>query len=400
MATFNPKHFTDADVLRTIHPEHLCKLIEPHATYFGDRGLSLPSARQAATLDVDRLAHLLESPDDAIPQELLNAIGYIDEMATERGMDSLLPKAIEAKMPLDPNKDHSPADIAVQVWLFDPMIVEREHIWFTWKPPRRMDCFRVGEKKHGKLLEITHERCQQAAEDIGSWLSENNRTPFCNLAYRETDDGFEFSIQRGDPFTRKSTIERNSIGNVHFRPAGKDKVIFKLEDVMVMINTPIRRAIAVYQRVFGNLLYGDPEFFTDSNIISTRALEELGEGALSCRDVDGIDEVLFVEYLVDLGGDQDATVTYKANDIITDMKQRNRKLDFEGRLISATFRIRYRGSRYWRTLKLYDGNATCYTRDANARHAEQWMRLRNFIQVTNANAESDVEVNDETLALH
>lgn len=400
MATFNPKHFTDAEVLRTIKPEHLYKLVQPHAAYFGDRELSLPSARQAATLDVDRLAKILESPDEAIPQDLLNAIGYIDEMATPGGMDGLLPKAIKAKMPLDQDEDHSPADIAVQVWLFDPMILQREHIWHTWKPPRRMDCFRIAPGKHADLLEITNERCKKATADIGSWLAANNRTAYCDLAYRVTEEGFDFSIQRGDPFTRKPTVEENTIGNVHYRPANRDKVVFNHEDLMVKINTPIRRALPIYQRVFGNLLYDDPEFFTDTNIISLRPLEELGAKALTFGDIGNIEEVLFVEYCVDLGGDQDATFTYKAKNIIEDMKQRNRELTFEGRLKSATFRIRYRGSRTSRTLKLYDGNATCYTRDGNATHAEQWMRLRNFVIETNAQVESDVEIDDQTLAIH
>ena len=135
MATYNPRHFTDADVLLTISSERLLRLLAPYAEYFDDQGLPLPSARQAATLDVVRLAGILESPGESALQDLLNAIGYIDEMSTPSGMDALLPKAIVAGMDFDASEDLSPADIAVQVWLFEPTIVEREHIWHTWRPP-------------------------------------------------------------------------------------------------------------------------------------------------------------------------------------------------------------------------------------------------------------------------
>jgi hypothetical protein len=397
MATYNPRHFTDADVLLTIAPERLLRLLEPYAEYFDDQGLPLPSARQAATLDVVRLAGILESPGESAPQDLLNAIGYIDEMSTPSGMDALLPKAIVAGMDFDASEDLSPADIAVQVWLFDPTIVEREHIWHTWKLPRRMDCFQAEFEKQRMLLELTPERIEDAQGNVGDWLGENNRSRFCQISHRIVDTKIEFSIQRGDPFTRKQAIADESIQNIHFRPAGKDKVIFLMEEKMLQINSPIKRAIPIYQRVFGKLLFDDAEYFSDTNIISLRPLEELGANALLFGDMTQIEEVLFVEYCVDLGGDQGATITYKARNIIVDMQQRGRELEFEGRLISATFRIRYRGSRELRTLKLYDGNATCYTRDRNAHIAEQWMRLRKFIVETQAKPESEATVESDSV---
>ncbi|QDT60522.1 hypothetical protein SV7mr_30450 [Stieleria bergensis] len=81
MAAFNPKHLTNPDIVRTIETKRLLALLKPYADYLRGRGLSLPSARQAATLDLELLAEILETPDEAAPQDLLNAIGYIDEMA-------------------------------------------------------------------------------------------------------------------------------------------------------------------------------------------------------------------------------------------------------------------------------------------------------------------------------
>ncbi len=396
MATFNPKHFTDADVLLTIDTERLLQLLTPYANYFRDRGLPLPSPQQASTLDVARLARILESPDEAAPQDLLNAIGYIDEMSTPTGMDALLPKAIKAGMPFDKSQDQSPADIAVQVWLFDRKIVEQEHIWHTWRLPRRMDCYRAASDWFLDLVELTEERIQQAELDVGSWLDENNRSKFCKIAYRITETGIEFSIQRGEPFTRKPTVEDASIRSIHYRPAGKDTVILQSEDHQLMINTPVKRALPIYQRVMGKLLFNNPDYFSDTNIVSLRPLEDSMEDALFIDDMRDIEEVLFVEYCVDLGGDFDATMIYKASNVIEDLKSRQKALKFEGALVSATFRIRYRGSRVSRTLKLYAGNATCYTRDANAPIAEEWMRLRNFIIQTQAKVAGETEAEPKT----
>ncbi len=78
------------------------------------------------TLDVDQLVEILKTPDEEAPQALLNAIGYIDEMATPQGMDALLRAAIYDGMRFDADADQTPADIAVQVWLHDHKIVEEQ----------------------------------------------------------------------------------------------------------------------------------------------------------------------------------------------------------------------------------------------------------------------------------
>ncbi|KAA5541488.1 hypothetical protein FYK55_18190 [Roseiconus nitratireducens] len=396
MATFNPKHFSNADVLRTIDPARLLDLLKPHEDYLNRQGLSLPSAQQAAVLDIDRLADLLETPDETAPQQLLNAIGYIDEMSTTQAMDKLLSVAIEAGMKFDHAKQHSPADVAVQVWLFDPSIVIDQHAWHTWRSPRRMDCFRPDGDTLKTRKKLTVARIKQGEKDLSDWLHTNNRSSFCNFSVRTLVDRIQVSIQRGDPFTRKPTIENDAIQNIHYRPAGKDTVVLRLADHMLECNTSIRRALPIYCRVFGTMFFGDPEYFSESKIVSLAFLEEYGEEAVSWGDVDEIEQIYFVEYQVDLGGDQNATMTYRADDILADLATRDKKLHFEGRLKDATFKVKFRGTHPLRTVKVYDGNATCYTRDANATFAEQWLKLRNFI--IESNAKVGVEVDDKALA--
>jgi hypothetical protein len=198
------------------------------------------------------------------------------------------------------------------------------------------------------------------------------------------------SIQRGDPFQRKQAIEDDSVRNLHFRPAGKDTAIFKHGDHVLQCNSAIRRALPIYQRVFGILLFDDPEYFSDSNVFTLAPLEELGEDALSWGDIDDIEGILFTQYRVDRGG-RNAYAIFGADDIIEDLRERGEALTIQGRLIDATFKIKFRGTRAWRTVKLYAGNAACYTRDGNADTAEQWLMLRQFIIRSGAKVEKEVD---------
>lgn len=395
MSTYKPKFLTDADIVRTIEPSRLIALLKPYSDYFASRKLPLPKGKQAGQLDVDLLVELLRTPDEETPQELLNAIGYIDEMATPQGMDALLRAAIKEGMPFDGDLDQTPADIAVQVWLYDPKIVEEEHAWQTWKSPRRMECFLPVTKERRSMAAITTMRIDQATNNLGAYFGESNRSKFCKLHVRELSERVEISVQRGDPFQRTQTIEEDSIRHLHFRPAGKDVVVFRKEDYILQCNSAIKRAIPIYQRTFGILLFDDPSYFCNDKLYSLAPLENLGEDALSWGDVDEIEGVVLVRHRVSYGT-HNAYETFEADDVVLYWRSQKQPLQFRGKLVDATFKVKFRGVKAWRTVKIYDGNAACYTRDTFSEAAERWLSLRGFI--VNHHLKIESKVNDEVLA--
>ena len=390
MSSFKPKYLTNPDVVRTIQSKRLLDLLTPYHDFLHSRGLSLPSVQEAETLDLERIVEILGSPDESAPQDLLNAVGYIDEMATPQGMDALLGVAIRAGMPFDEDADQSPADIAVQVWLFNPAIVEAQHTWHTWKSPRRMECFQPDDARRSAALPLTPQRIDQAKCEMSSYFGGNNRGKYCKFFVRTRAEQIETSIQRGDPFRREQKIEDDGVRNIHYRPAGKDTVIFNERDHVLQCSSSMKRVVPIYQRVFGILLFDDPEYFTDAPVFTLAPLEELGVDALSWGDIDDIEGIVFTQYRVDRGG-RNAYAIFGADDIIEDLRERGESLVIQGRLVDATFKIKFRGTRASRTLKLYAGNAACYTRDENASAAEQWLKLRQFVIRSGAKVEKDFD---------
>lgn len=376
MSIFKPKFFSNADIVRTIDPIRLLQLLQPYAGYFSKRGLPLPSPF-AASFDIDRLVEILSAPDEEAPQDLLNAIGYIDEMSTPSGMDLLLNAATLAGMLFDATVNCTPADIAVQVWLYDQKIVEREHAWYTWRSPRRMECFQPIIGNYKELVELTPSRIELVTINLGDYFGGSNRSTFCKLHVRESDELIEVSIQRGDPFQRKPKIEENQVRNIHYRPAGKDVVVLRKADHVLQCNSSMKRAIRIYQRVFGTLLFDDSNYFADENVYTLAPFEELGEEALSWADFDEIESVVLTKYRVSCGSK--AFETLEAENIVDFLRDNGRSFKFPGRLVDVTFQIKFRGTKSWRTVKLYAGNAACYTRDSNAAAIERWLMLRRFI---------------------
>ena len=127
-------------------------------------------------------------------------------------------------------------------------------------------------------------------------------------------------------------------------------------------------------------------------------LSELGEDALSPGEIDAIEEIVLLNYRVRLGGPFNSYIIHGADDYFADLKWRGGSFQAEGSLDRATFRIKYRHVKARRTLSLYTGNSSAYTRDENARHVEQWLQLRRFVMKTGARAAKGVTKDDQAVA--
>lgn len=127
MATVTLRRLSCPGILRAVAPARLLNFLKPHRRYFLSRGVDLPVSTANGEIDYESLAKVFLAPDTKTPKELIDAIYFIDEMSTHEGMDALLAEANKRNLKLPSGSDHSPADIAVQVWLLDKDILERLH---------------------------------------------------------------------------------------------------------------------------------------------------------------------------------------------------------------------------------------------------------------------------------
>jgi hypothetical protein len=160
----------------------------------------------------------------------------------------------------------------------------------------------------------------------------------------------------------------------------------------------MKSAYPIYCRIFSKLLYDDPDHFGLSTRYTLAPLCELGEDALSPGDTEAIEEIVLLNYRVRMGGPFNRYVIHGADDFFADLKWRGGSFHSEGHLDRATFRIKYRHVKAPRTLTLYAGSSSSYTRDENAHYAEQWMLLRKFVMKTGARALKGVNKDDQAVA--
>ncbi len=141
-----------------------------------------------------------------------------------------------------------------------------------------------------------------------------------------------------------------------------------------------------------------PNHFASSHVYNGTAVVSLGEDALSPGEIDAIEEIVLLNYRIRLEARSIVTSPWRRIDILRRPQVRGGSFQAEGSLIEQPFRINYRHVKAPRTLTLYAGSSSSYTRDENAHYAEQWMVLRVIVMKTGARAAKGVNKDDQAVA--
>ena len=175
MATFRLPHFSSPEILRAVDRRRLIAFFEPHRAFFHARGVELPAAGSDAEPDHEALAAVFLSPDERTPRDLIDALYYVDGMATPAAMADLIESARAAGVPLDAADDVSPADLAVQVWLRAPDLLERRHAEQFLRNPKSFDHFSTADPDAGVFVPPSAEAYRRLEESLNDWFEQKKR---------------------------------------------------------------------------------------------------------------------------------------------------------------------------------------------------------------------------------
>ena len=76
MIRFNPKSFAQPDLLKTIQPGKLIRLLEPCRQFLEERGLLLPLGPDPE-IDYMQLSLILAQPDEFMPPQIIEGLHVI-----------------------------------------------------------------------------------------------------------------------------------------------------------------------------------------------------------------------------------------------------------------------------------------------------------------------------------
>jgi len=398
MASFL-RRFSKPEVIQSVEPRHMLALLGHFDDYLRSRGLALPTASASPTLDVQRLVDILMSPDDQTPKELIEALYMIDEMATDEGMVALIDECQMEGLSLAPGDDHSAADIATQVWLLNPNLLEKKHAEQYLKRPRSFEYFRMRGRNVPDFKLPGDAKLRVLASELDDWFEQHKRGRGSRVFAYPREDSVWFLVRHGEPLRREASIEKGEPSSVVYRPEGLDVLVYEQTIGELRMNIDLMGLKECYRKAFGRHLLGNADFFSDSGKYTLEALRTDGEESLRCNDIEGMESVRLTEIDYYWPGNPSETVTHKSEDLFAGLRNRNAQMPERPQIIKAGFEVKFNHSKRSRKITVRSKRVN-YRRDDDSVLIERWLSLRGFVKKQEAEHAPALEEVEEVLVSH
>jgi hypothetical protein len=381
MGTFNPKSFSEPDRLKTIAPHRLRAFLTPHETYLRDRGLALPSDADG-DVDHDSLAQILMHPNDQVPNAMVDALYYVDEMANDEGMDRLMEATSAADIHLDLGPIPTSADVAIAAWLIRPDLLRRVHAEtyalkqkkFVWYQSRL-----TGPRPFPAWGEPLLARLQDHLDD---WFETRKRGRNSRVMIFRRGDVVWIVVRHGQTFKREGSIREGKSSTEYYRPEKYDVLLYDLVHGTLGIHADGKRLIEFYLHSVGLFFFEDDGYFAFEHKLSLDPLKIHGRESLNCGDILGIDEIRLVELTRFRGGPLKRTTVDKATDVFAALEEDGYSLSPTARLASAVLEIMFTGEEKPRRVTLRLPHIIVYARNEDRDLVDAFLRARGFLPKT------------------
>jgi hypothetical protein len=380
MATLGFRKFTDPELLSKIDPALLVAFLKPWRSYLANRGLILPDD-DPPTLNCEILANILLAPDGAAPKELIDALYYVHETSSPEDMDALLDLATERKLDLAPSPTATPTDVAIQLWLLNPNLVRERH---AENIAVRVKTYAYYGGAHAdaeaKFPSVKDEQRKALETALDDWFAEHNRGRGCKVAFFDHGKKVWILVRHGRPFTREASVKDDGQSSVEvYRPQINDILIYDVAADELAIHAATKGERELYLKSIGRFVFDDPAHFPANDKFTLEPLLTDGAAALLCEDVEGLEQILLVEYQRPWGGRFKEVETRKASDIFGALVARHGKLTAK-KLSSATFKLKFSESKKRRTVAIRPPGYARYERNEDSELIEMWLGKRRFIR--------------------
>jgi hypothetical protein len=380
MATLNLKHLANQDVLQRIDPVFLKAFLKPGQEHLVRLGFVFPDTK--TPLDYDKLASILNNPDEDMPAFFAEALEYIHEMAVESGMDALLEAAevhrLDLKLTADPDRDPSPADVAVRFWMADKELFKEIHDQYHVKRPKSFVYFSCKDEKP-KTFSVPDDSVKVSMqESLNSWLIAKKRGLGCKITSYDRPNVCAFLIRRGRPMRREAVLDKGQPTSVVYRPQKNDVVVYHKNSGILGIHTDGKRLAKKYCELFGLYLFGSEQFFPANARYTLAPIIAKGRKCLQCKATESVSSIRLTEVELEWEGENWHKTIHRADDIFHLIESNAISLNDESLLKKASFEFKLHDSDILRKMTVQPSNKVVYSRNEDSTVMEAWLMDHGF----------------------
>ncbi len=378
MSTLTLRRFSNIEMLAAIRPNNLRALLAPYSEYLASRGAVMPPETERSGFAFAHIVQVLMTPDAAMPHDLIEALYYIHEMATPQGFEAMMQALEESGLEVEAYEEATALDLAIQIWLKNPRLLERLHAEQGLYRPRSFEYFRSGA---GPVpFAVPSEQAIGNLEtDLNAWFVRKRRGRTAKVFHYVQPDSVWFLVRHGEPFKCENVIQEGESTCIVYRPEKFDVIVYEPATGEIRINARTKGERELYRTAFGRHLFGYSDFFSERSRFNLEPLARSGQFSLVCLDVPALEWIKLKEIHMGWGGEYNEVEIRRAEDLFAALTSRGGNLPRHTRLLKATFLVKFRSSKSPRTVVISSSNRAQYKRDDDGGIIEEWMRRRGFI---------------------
>ena len=396
------KRFTNVAVLKRIEFSLLLEFIESDdriKTFLVERGLVWTT--DPRQFDYNQLARILMSPSVETPDELLDALYFVDGLADPEYYDRILEEAHKAGINLGA-EDPSPEDLALRAWLADRNILERVHADQHRVRPKKFQSYFARRDSYFDFDHPSDIVLSKLEDDLDEWFDFKKKGRGTKVFPFFKSDGAWFLVRHGQRIKREGTLEADGeSGSIFYRPEKFDVLIYYPDKGELAIHADTKGEREAYCRCLGTHLFGDADFFRFDDAVAKYTLQpliELGRDALACSDVEGIKHIRLYELHIKHKSGQKDIEARKADDVFQALADQQRVLKGEQgsiTLVRAKFKVTFDGGKE-RAVTIEPPNVASFDRESDNAVIHEWLGRCGFIY-THDNEEAGHDEPDPVL---
>ena len=373
------RNFSDLSFIQSVDkPRFLGPLLAGHKDYFTRQKLDVEGLTNSDSCDRKLLAAFTQADED-MPSDLLETLYELDDLADESGHDRILEEAERMGIPLNgAYEDLNPGEFAIAVMHDHVHLI---HICHQKTLYRKIKNYQEFQSKDGKRLTLKKAKAHRVdlENQQAPWFEAKNRSRACEIHVYKEKGEIKFQITHGRPYRTDGTInKRLKRSRVAYRPQKHDSVIYDNRMHVLNVNAQTAAEKELYRQTFGKVLFDDAEYFPEGDIYT---LEPLRQGKDAIKLVPGVESVRLSEVWITIDDDQRFTQVSKGYNLFESIERHHKPNLEEGRIVRASFLIKYSSGGRPRKLELKPPNVAILDRDRDGAAAEEFMAANDLLKV-------------------
>jgi hypothetical protein len=377
MAQLRFKNFSNLAFIQGVDkPQFMVPLLAPHKDYFARRGLDLAKLKNGDGHD-RQLLEVFTAPDEAMPPDLLQSLYVLDDLADEAGHDRLIAEAERQGVQLNGivGADLTPGEFAIAAHLNHASLVRVCHERTIYRNIKNYEEYQATGSKQLTLKTVKAKRTA-LEQEMAPWFEAKDRSAACEIYVYEEQDDIKFEITHGRPYRTDGTIDKKlKRSRVAYRPQKHDSVIYDTRTRVLKLNAQSAAEKDLYRKSIGKILFDDADYFPAGDIYT---LAPLRKAKPALATVTGMDSVRMTEVWIQVDDEHGFVQTSRAYNLLTVAERHGNPNFAQGKIVRASFLIKYRSGGRPRKLELRPPNVAIYDRARDGDPAEAFMHANGF----------------------